>query len=362
MHRKMLGGGDDFQVMRIVALHALDESHCHAGGKERVLAVSLLAAAPARIAKDVDVGRPEGEAAVALMILVAESLVVLGARFGGNSIGDAVHQGGVPGGGQADGLREYGGLSGARHAVEGFIPPAVGRDAEARDGGRLVLHLQDFLLERHAGDQVGRALLSGQAGIEIGWLVCRLTEQGDGQAGEDESPHPHRLSHGGGRDGAVGGGDAGCVALATELGQSKPIGSVEEEAMLNLARTHEFVQQRMAEFFKQFQLTATQYNILRILRGAGKDGISYSEAAGRMVTADSDITRLLDRLEVRNLIARERSRQDRRVAMSRITAGGLDVLKTIDKPLAGFMKTLAGHAGQDRLRQLIEILESIRRD
>jgi DNA-binding MarR family transcriptional regulator len=119
----------------------------------------------------------------------------------------------------------------------------------------------------------------------------------------------------------VGGGDAGCVALATELGQSKPIGSVEEEAMLNLARTHEFVQQRMAEFFKQFQLTATQYNILRILRGAGKDGISYSEAAGRMVTADSDITRLLDRLEVRNLIARERSRQDRRVAMSRITAG-----------------------------------------
>ena len=132
--------------------------------------------------------------------------------------------------------------------------------------------------------------------------------------------------------------------------------------MLNLARTHEFVQQRMAEFFKQFQLTATQYNILRILRGAGKDGISYYEAAGRMVTADSDITRLLDRLEVRNLIARERSRQDRRVAMSRITAGGLDVLKTIDKPLAGFMKTLAGHAGQDRLRQLIEILESIRRD
>ena len=148
--------------------------------------------------------------------------------------------------------------------------------------------------------------------------------------------------------------------LADELRQSKPFASVEEEAMLNLARTHEFVSQRMAGFFKRFQLTATQYNILRILRGAGTDGISCSEAAARMVTADSDITRLLDRLEARNLIARERSREDRRVVKSRITADGLDLLRTIDKPLAAFMKTIAGPAGQEKLRQLIEILETIR--
>lgn len=148
--------------------------------------------------------------------------------------------------------------------------------------------------------------------------------------------------------------------LADELRQSKPFASVEEEAMLNLARTHEFAQQRMSEFFKQFQLTATQYNILRILRGAGKDGISCSEAAARMVTADSDITRLLDRMEVRGLIARERSREDRRVVMSRITAEGLDLLRTIDKPLAAFMKAMAGPVGQEKLRLLIEILESIR--
>jgi DNA-binding MarR family transcriptional regulator len=148
--------------------------------------------------------------------------------------------------------------------------------------------------------------------------------------------------------------------LAAELRQSKPFASVEEEAMLNLARTHEFVSQRMAGFFKRFQLTATQYNILRILRGAGTDGISCSEAAARMVTADSDITRLLDRLEARNLIARERSREDRRVVMTRITTDGLDLLKTIDQPLARFLHTLAGHAGHERLRQLIGILESIR--
>jgi DNA-binding MarR family transcriptional regulator len=149
--------------------------------------------------------------------------------------------------------------------------------------------------------------------------------------------------------------------LAAELRQSKPFSSVEEEALLNIARTHEFIQQRMAEFFKQFQLTATQYNILRILRGAGKDGISCSQAAERMVTADSDITRLLDRLEARNLIARERSREDRRVVFSRIADEGLDLLKAIDKPLAEFVKRQAGHVGQERLEQLIGILESIRK-
>lgn len=148
--------------------------------------------------------------------------------------------------------------------------------------------------------------------------------------------------------------------LAAELRQTKPFASIEEEALLNLARTHEFVQQQMAEFFKQFQLTATQYNILRILRGAGKDGISCSQAAERMVTSDPDITRLLDRLATRHLIARERSREDRRVVITHITTEGLDLLKTIDRPLAEFVKKLVGHSGRERLEQLIEILESMR--
>jgi DNA-binding MarR family transcriptional regulator len=135
---------------------------------------------------------------------------------------------------------------------------------------------------------------------------------------------------------------------------------VEEEALLNLARTHEFTQQRMSEFFKQFQLTGTQYNILRILRGAGKDGVSCSQAAERMVTADPDITRLLDRLEARNLIERERSREDRRVVITHITGEGLDLLKTIDKPLSELGKKLVGRVGREKLEQLIEILESMR--
>ena len=148
--------------------------------------------------------------------------------------------------------------------------------------------------------------------------------------------------------------------LAAELRQNKPFARPEEEALLNLLRTHEFIQQRQTEFFKRFQLTPTQYNILRILRGAGKDGITCARAAERMVAADPDITRLLDRLEARKLIRRERGSQDRRVVISRITADGLELIETIDKPLAEFLKRHMGRAGRKKLGELIEILESIR--
>jgi len=148
--------------------------------------------------------------------------------------------------------------------------------------------------------------------------------------------------------------------LAAELKQSKPFRLLEEEALLNLVRTHEHVQQRQAEFFRGFQITPTQYNVLRILRGAGKDGLTCSQVAERMLTSDPDITRLLDRLEARRWIARERSPQDRRVVVTRITAEGLDLLSTIDKPLEAMLKRQAGHVSREHLRLFIEILESIR--
>jgi DNA-binding MarR family transcriptional regulator len=148
--------------------------------------------------------------------------------------------------------------------------------------------------------------------------------------------------------------------LIAELKQTKPFASVHEEALLNLSRTHEFIQQRATEFFKQFQLTATQYNMLRILRGAGEKGTSCSHAAERMVTADPDVTRLLDRLEARNLIARQRSTEDRRVVVSRITPEGLDLLESIDEPLNEFTTRQLAHIPVDQLEQLIATLESIR--
>jgi len=150
--------------------------------------------------------------------------------------------------------------------------------------------------------------------------------------------------------------------LAAEIRQKKPFALLEEEAALNLVRTHEFLEQRQTDFFKRFQLTPTQYNILRILRGAGKAGVTCSQAAERMVAADPDITRLLDRLEARQLIERQRGSQDRRVVISRITTQGTALLKGIDRPLADFHKAQLGPIGKERLTQLIEILESIRED
>jgi DNA-binding MarR family transcriptional regulator len=148
--------------------------------------------------------------------------------------------------------------------------------------------------------------------------------------------------------------------LAKELKQGRPFFLREEEATLNIARTHEFLQQRLSEFLKHYQLTPTQYNMLRILRGAGPEGITCSQATERMLSPDPDITRLLDRMEARQLIARERSRQDRRVVITRLTAEGLKLADEIDQPLADFHKRNMGCIGEQRLADLIETLEAIR--
>lgn len=148
--------------------------------------------------------------------------------------------------------------------------------------------------------------------------------------------------------------------LAREIQQTKPFASLEEEALLNLARTYEKLQETVTELLKQYQLTGTQYNMLRILRGAGPDGLTCSQATERMLTADPDVTRLLDRMETRRLIARERSQQDRRVVITRISAEGLALAAEIDRPLADLLRTLMGRVSKDRLKELIDILETLR--
>jgi DNA-binding MarR family transcriptional regulator len=148
--------------------------------------------------------------------------------------------------------------------------------------------------------------------------------------------------------------------LAREIQQTKPWASLEEEALLNMARTFETLQEKVTGFLKQYQLTATQYNMLRILRGAGDAGLTCSQATERMLTPDPDVTRLLDRMETRGLIARERSQQDRRVVITRITPTGLALAAEIDQPLTELLASLMGHLGKNRLKELIEILETLR--
>ena len=148
--------------------------------------------------------------------------------------------------------------------------------------------------------------------------------------------------------------------LAREIRQNKPFELLEEEAFLNLARTFEVLQQKVGEALKPHQLTPTQYNVLRILRGAGSEGVTCSQAGERMVNHDPDMTRLLDRLEARKLVERKRSSQDRRVVITRITKKGLTLTNSLDEPMKAMLKQQAGHVGREKLQQLIETLESLR--
>ena len=148
--------------------------------------------------------------------------------------------------------------------------------------------------------------------------------------------------------------------LAKEIQQTKPFASLEEEALLNLGRTYEQLQQRVGEVMRQYQISSTQYNMLRILRGAGSEGLTCSQASERMVTLDPDVTRLLDRLEARSLIRRDRSKEDRRVVVTQITPEGLELLGTLQAPLCGALHQNLGHLGEAKLRQLIDLLEELR--
>lgn len=148
--------------------------------------------------------------------------------------------------------------------------------------------------------------------------------------------------------------------LQKELKQTKPFASLEEEVLLNLARTAEHVSTRLAAVLKRDDLTITQYNALRILRGAGEEGLTCGEIGGRMVTRESDITRLLDRLEKRGLVTRERPETNRRVVVTRITGEGLGLLAGLDGPVQEANRAAAGHLGRTRLKTLNEMLEELR--
>jgi DNA-binding MarR family transcriptional regulator len=148
--------------------------------------------------------------------------------------------------------------------------------------------------------------------------------------------------------------------LAREIKQTKAFGSLEEEAILNLQRTAALVSQILSQTFKRYGISDTQYNALRILRGAGGNGLACQELAERMITRDPDITRLLDRLESRKLIERSRSREDRRVVTTRISGAGLELLASTDAEAREMPKKVLGHLGEKRLRALIDLLELTR--
>jgi MarR family transcriptional regulator, organic hydroperoxide resistance regulator len=148
--------------------------------------------------------------------------------------------------------------------------------------------------------------------------------------------------------------------LQAELKQKIPFRSTEQEAYLSLLRTADALEWLVENRLKEFGLTGTQYNALRILRGAGPEGLPCSEIGERMITRDPDITRLLNRLEKRGLVTRARGKSDLRVIYGKITAAGLKLLREMDEPVEEYGREIFKRVSQEKLRQLIELLELVR--
>ena len=135
---------------------------------------------------------------------------------------------------------------------------------------------------------------------------------------------------------------------------------LEELVYLELLRTTDLLSRGIVQVLKEHALSATQYNVLRILRGA-PDGLPCGEIANRMITRDPDVTRLLNRLEKRRLIERGRDPRDRRTVMAKITREGLKLLAHLDEPIVQVHRKQLGHLGDDQLREFGEMLLEARK-
>lgn len=136
--------------------------------------------------------------------------------------------------------------------------------------------------------------------------------------------------------------------------------SLEERIFITLLKVADSLGQEAERLTHTAELTGTQYNVLRILRGAGPEGLACRGIGDRMITHDPDITRLLDRMEKRDLITRERQKDDRRVVKTRITPYGLALLKPLDQPMRDLHKRQFRHMAGGHLKTLCDLLEEIR--
>ncbi|SRR6266542_3979931 len=149
--------------------------------------------------------------------------------------------------------------------------------------------------------------------------------------------------------------------LKEEIKQRKRFTSLEQEAQLGIVRTSALLTHEFAEALKPYRITRTQYNVLRILRGAGETGLCRADVRARLVAQVPDVTRLLDRLEEMRLLSRGRDAADRRLVTTRITEKGMRVLARLDRPVEQIHRRQLGHMSERHLRQLIDLLAEARR-
>ncbi len=148
--------------------------------------------------------------------------------------------------------------------------------------------------------------------------------------------------------------------LRDEIRQTKPFESPAQEAILSLFRTTDLLQRMFSQLVEPHGISLQQYNVLRILRGAGKEGIPTLDIAERMVERTPGITRLLDKLEAKQLVRRERCPEDRRQVLCWITERGLRLLAQLDKPAVSAGSKAMEPLTADALRSLISHLEKVR--
>jgi len=150
------------------------------------------------------------------------------------------------------------------------------------------------------------------------------------------------------------------ASLKLDIVQEPPFSSLEEEALLNLLRTADCLERTLHLKTRDWGVTSTQYNVLRILRGAHPNGLTCSAIGSRMITAEPDITRLLARLKALKLIRQQRDRNDRRMVWTRIAEAGLELLRKMDPVILAAPKELLGHLDSAQLAQFIRLLEAAR--
>jgi DNA-binding MarR family transcriptional regulator len=148
--------------------------------------------------------------------------------------------------------------------------------------------------------------------------------------------------------------------LKLEIAQQRAFASLEEETLLNVLRTADCLSRAFHLKTRDWGVTSTQYNVLRILRGAHPGGLTCSAIGSRMIAAEPDITRLLARLKARKLIRQRRDTDDRRVVRTEISAAGLSLLEEMDPVIVRLPGKLLGHLEQAELAELIRLLEAIR--
>jgi DNA-binding MarR family transcriptional regulator len=149
-------------------------------------------------------------------------------------------------------------------------------------------------------------------------------------------------------------------SLQQELRQSKPFSSLQQEAYLSVVRTTSTLTDQVEDLLKPYGISGTQFNVLRILRGAGEGGLCRNELRDRMLTRMPDMTRLLDRMEEAGLVTRSRERDDRRMVLTRISDRGRELLKQVDRPVSELHRQQLARLTDTQLRSLIDLLEKLR--